>query len=218
MVVSADNRGISVDPDRVKRKIGLKLFTLEQIIVLPWRFLYCQPSTYHSTGNNFHQQTGPGWFCIPGIQCVLILDYRVIHVLLLSSNLTVCGVFECTAGLFRWAFLLCCRRWGSQSIRAEKKDDAMTAVAIKCFIYSPSVLLGICGQHIALILCCCFNISGRRQPYRTTYWIRISKVTVKSILSQHRRPLFMPENMNRPHHARKTRSCSPEKLPGHDSR
>ncbi len=38
MVVSADNRGISVDPDRVKRKIGLKLFTLEQIIVLPWRF------------------------------------------------------------------------------------------------------------------------------------------------------------------------------------
>ncbi|WP_249533285.1 TetR/AcrR family transcriptional regulator, partial [Escherichia coli] len=87
----------------------------------------------------------------------------------------------------------------------------MTAVAIKCFIYSPSVLLGICGQHIALILCCCFNISGRRQPYRTTYWIRISKVTAKSILSQHRRPLFMPANMNRPHHARKTRSCSPEK-------
>ncbi|WP_214680823.1 hypothetical protein, partial [Escherichia coli] len=38
MVVSADNRGISVDPDRVKRKIGLKLFTLEQIIVLPLAF------------------------------------------------------------------------------------------------------------------------------------------------------------------------------------
>lgn len=99
----------------------------------------------------------------------------------------------------------------ARALEPKRRDDAMTAVAIKCFIYSPSVLLGICGQHIALILCCCFNISGRRQPYRTTYWIRISKVTAKSILSQHRRPLFMPANMNRPHHARKTRSCSPEK-------
>lgn len=105
MVVSADNRGISVDQIESNAKSVSNFSRLNRSSYCPpGVFLYCQPSTYHSTGNNFHQQTGPGWFCIPGIQCVLILDYRVIHVLLLSSNLTVCGVFECTAGLFRVSF------------------------------------------------------------------------------------------------------------------
>lgn len=89
MVVSADNRGISVDPDRVKRKIGLKLFTLEQIIVLPLAF-FCIVSRQLiiPLGITFISKQAQDGFCIPGIQCVLILDYRVIHVLLLSSNLT----------------------------------------------------------------------------------------------------------------------------------
>ncbi len=92
MVVSADNRGISVDPDRVKRKIGLKLFTLERDHrTAHGVFCIVSRQLIIPLGITFINKQARGWFCIPGIQCVLILDYRVIHVLLLSSNLTVCG-------------------------------------------------------------------------------------------------------------------------------